>query len=393
MRPHSRSISLLLLLLSISSLSACLNDGQSDGLTALGSYPKSIAFDHDDNAYIATVKGDIIRYDGQQLTRLITHGTHGLDFAEKIRFAQGKLYIHNKRYAGTEQGYLSEVLLFSVEGEYIDRLLSEDTAKTNQFNDIVVNHTGQLYSIINVEQILRINYDKQDLIKFTPLINIEALTQKIIDVIQQYNDIAISDIRLDEIIPSSPVSEKIVSIAPESAQSDLAKQLFDLSKLPPPNIPTVAPQLNTPQTADMTRITLPLLGLSKITIDAADNIYLSCLLGVFLFDSNGHYLKSVVTVDDNDVTLVQGLAADPYGNMVIASYNPADAYHMQFRKVDRNGNATGPLLSDNTNRTWLSIQDITFDNAGNFFVVDLLQGIYKFDRDGQFEKIIARPFD
>lgn len=383
MRANLRSSLLILVVLASSQLSACFSDNNKSAMTSLGSFPKSIAFDHEGNAYIATVSGNIIRHDGQQLVTLIQRGDHGLDFAEKIRFSQDKLYIHNKRYTGTEGGYVNEILLYSVEGDYLDHLLSPADIKSKQLTDMVVNEFGQLYSITNIQDVLRINFDKQNLINITPLINIDVLQQGSIDALKQISDLNIADVDPGNFFNTSDTEQNSDTTLTNEANTQ------------DPPVTTLGDylQLDPQEFGELAEITLPLSGLSNITVDIANNVYLSGLLGVFMFDPDGNYIKTITIADENTVTLTHSLTADPYGNIIVVSYDPNRAYDMQFNKFDRNGNYVGKFLVGNTNDMWSSIQDISFDQAGNFYVVDFVRGVYKFNSQGKFEKTIARPFD
>lgn len=382
MRTKLRSSTVFLFILLISQLSGCLNNEQFQDMTVLGSFPKSITFDNEGNAYIGTVNGQVIRYDGQTLTRIIDRGSHGMDYVEKIRFSQDRLYIHNKRYTGPAHGYTNEVLMFTPEGEYIDRLLKPSDIKTKQFEDIVVNHYGQLYSITNLQNLLRVNFDKQDLINITPLIRVDSLSQGIVDALNKLGVDTTGDSSSTTATSSDGQTATTTTTSDQTVTSQLSASLSDL----------LADATST--TADQTaaQITLPLFGLSNITIDTADNVYLSCLLGVFKFDSDGNYIKTIATAEEYGISIPHILSADPYGNIIVAGYPKDDAYDMRFIKFNRNGTYAGKLIKSDTRNMFTSIQDIIFDEAGNFYVVDFLKGIYKFDQTGHFDKIIARPF-
>ena len=380
MRLNSQCCTLLSMLLITSLLSACFNDKHSPGLTSLGSFPKSITFDNEDNAYIATVNGSILRHDGAQLTRILERGNHGLDFAEKIRFAQGRLYIHNRRYSGADKGYINEVLLFSTNGEYIDRLISDDDSHDSLLNGIVVNHSGQLYSIADIHDVLRINYDKQNLIRITPLINIDNLTQDIADKINANSDLQVSTSNPDVLTADTPQTPNTAE--PLVASAELNTLTLDL---------TLTEQQTTPLAGDPISITLPLLGLNNLTVDRSDNIYMSGLLGVFMFDRDGNYIKTLTASDENNWKITHSLTTDPYGNIITATYDPENAYDMSFSKFHPDGSYAGKLLAGDMRDMWTSIQDICFDSAGNFYVVDFLKGILKFNQAGQFDKVVARP--
>lgn len=413
-------------------LSACMYEKQdSNILDTLGSYPKSITFDNEDNAYIATVSGRIARYDGQQLTKFISRGTHGLDFAEEIRFANGILYIHNKRYVDRKTGYVDEVLQFSTEGEYIDNLISQDDVNTTMLDNIDVNSTGQLYSITNKPNIIRVNYDKQGLIGFEPSILITLDIQRILDALKSLVDFDIPDksitladildktdlattgdenteitISQDEIldtlnsIEDPVIGNEIIDISAIIDTLDIEDQSYDLPTITDETYSTsnisndldkVKESVNILSLPDFKLTLVNLLGLANITTDMSENIYISCLFGVFRFDRDGHYLDTVAMLNDHDIKIIHSLAVDPYNNLVIASYDPRDTSSMQYLKFDQDGKYNGKFISPHEAGMGVSIHDIAFDSAGNFYVVDIINGVYKFDQTGQFEKIIARP--
>jgi hypothetical protein len=385
MRSQHCGRAVLYLLFLASQLSACLHDKEDTTMHSLGSFPKSIAIDNNDNLYIATVKGQVIRYDGQSLSRIIDRGSHGMDFAEKIRYSQGRLYIHNRRYSEAQQTYINEVLLFDTDGSYISHLLEQSDANTKQLGDIVANQVGQLYSITNLQDVLRINYDRQKLVTITPMINIDSLSSAIKDVLTQldYDIASLTD------STNSLIQDNVDNLSSNGLDiSSLDSQLSNLS------VTDLADNIDTVQeVSNAITISLPLLGLSDITIDQSNNVYMSCLLGVFKFDGDGNFIKSITTTNEHGIAIPHSLAADPYGNMIVAGYHPDDAYNMQFVKFDRDGNYVDKFIKDDVRGIFTSIQDIAFDSAGNFYVVDFLKGIHKFNPNGQFEKIIAKPFD
>ena len=322
---------------------------------ALNSFITSIAVDNDNRLYIATVSGKIMRYDGHYLTEIIPGHPLGFGLARSIRFAQNNLYIHYKRYIDKDAGYTDEMLLFSADGEYIEQLFSKrevaDLVKNNTkgdehvlLADIAANNLGQLYTLTKPTALLRINYDKQNLVRIEP------------------------DISANLIIENEEYLAEISGID-LSKVADL-EEIQDLPELP----------------------AIPLDGLTSIAIDSQNNIYIGSLFGVFKFDAKGQYLKTIVLLGEHTLDFPTSLAIDPAGNIIIANFHKTIPASMDFIKLDANGNNMGVFIPAGTAGLGLRVDDMLFDHAGNFYIVDTIQGIFKFDSAGQFIDIIIKPF-
>ena len=361
-RTFSRPLEFILIGLLTTQLSACLDQanwerwkGSGKNNASPNSFITSITFDNEDNLYIATVSGKILRYDGRHLTEIISGPPHGLGIAKTIRFAQNHLYIHYKHYINKDTGYSDDMMLFSVGGEYIEQLFSRNvvahllhSSATTEgqvlISDTAVNHFGQLYTLAKPTALLRINYDKQNLIRIAPQIDKAVIEENKEYLSQVYN--------------------------------------LDLS-----NYTDLEETQGLPELPDFY-----LDGLTSIATDAQNNIYIGCILGVFKFDTEGNYLKSIAVAGKYNLMFPHSLAIDPSGNIIIANYYQISPARMEFIKFDANGNYMGIFIPAGTAGLGIRVDDMMFDHAGNLYIVDTIKGIYKFDSTGQFTKIIIKPF-
>ena len=360
---HSRQLGFVLTGLLTTQLSACLDQADWDtwkesdqNNTSPNSFITSITFDHDDNLYIATVSGKILRYDGHQLTEIISRPPYGSGIAKTIRFAQNHLYIHYKHYLNKDAGYSDDMVLFSAEGDYIERLFSKNVV-ANLLNsspategdvlisDATVNYFGQLYTLTKPTALLRINYDRQNLIRIAPQIDRTVIEENREYLSEFYN--------VDELL-----------------EQTIPEEIGDLPELPD----------------------FYLDGLTGIATDAQNNIYISCILGIFKFDAEGNYLKTIALVGKNNLVFPHSLALDPSGNIIVANYYQITPARMEFIKFDPNGNHMGVFIPAGTAGLGIRVDDMMFDHAGNLYIVDTIKGVYQFDSTGQFTKIIIKPF-
>lgn len=345
-------------LLLVTQLSACYDSDNKPAPRTLNSFPSAITFDSEDNLYIATVSGNIFRYADQQLSKLIPRANHGLDFASSIRYSQNHLYIHNKRYAGTERGYVDEILLYSSNGRFIDHLINEDEVQANTFSAIDVNRHGQIYSICDaaVEKIFRINRDKYGLEKFN-----------------------ISPGLLTTFQPDpGQVTEETANPDALVAVEDANKLMALLAEQPPEVSKQLESILTTPR---------------GIVTDQANNLYVSFTAGIITLDLHTGTITSVAKANQAGFGISIKMAIDPYGNLVVLNrYYENGIPHtnvLKFTPHEPDPHVfipTGVIAENN------SIKDMTFDSAGNLYIVDNLQGIAKFDQTGQFVDIIVKPF-
>ena len=372
---RSRVTGIFFILL-ISQLSACYQQGNKPAPTTLNSFAKGIAFDNDDNLYIATVSGNIFRHDGDKLHNIIAKGTAGLDLAESVRYAQGTLYIHNKRYAGPEQGYVDEILLFNTDGEFIDQLVTETDIQGKNFIDISVNATAQLFSLTdaNTARIFRINQNKFDLSKFDL-----ASEPEFTDLLNQYAGLAEAVNPQQTESPVATDTDTVVLI-----QQHLGEE--NTSQIDNLDIGIVETSVNT----------LPALFFTPtgITTDTVDNIYVSFLQGVYKFTANGRFIKPIVNMDEHGFNMTNKMTVDPYGNLVVANMLiTEESTQLNFLKFDADGNYLGVFIPAGAGGIGNSIQDIAFDSAGNFYIVDMLKGVYKFDSSGQFDSLLLKTYE
>lgn len=368
----------VVVLLLATQLSACYDPDNKPATTTLDSFPKGIAFDNEDNLYIATVTGNIFRIDGQQqqLSKLLVRGDHGLDLAENIRYSQNKLFIHNKRYAGKNVGYIDEVLLFSTEGEFIDELITEKDIDGTNFTGISVNRHAQLYSLTDAKtaKLIRINLDKLNLVKID--FAISRLSTEFATQTDNLLSTNLADINTN--------LTEIKSALNDFTQEDIVTE-EDVAQL--------SESINNINVDEINYLTSLLVSPNGITTDKMNNIYVSFIHSILKFDMNGNYLNNITPTSNKKQIFTNKMAVDPYGNLVIKNLSSVNnTTQISFTKYDPDGHYLGVFIPPEAIDQNASIQDIAFDSAGNFYLVDTLKGIYKFNSSGQFVSIIVKPF-
>lgn len=115
-------------------------------VSTIGDLPKGLTFDSQNNLYISTVGGKVMKLNGINISTFIPEGNAGLDFNRHIRFSQGNFYVQNVLNVGhATLPHIDEVLLFNSTGAFVRKLLDENAISVPFFEVIAVNAQGQLY--------------------------------------------------------------------------------------------------------------------------------------------------------------------------------------------------------------------------------------------------------
>ncbi|MDH5408862.1 MAG: hypothetical protein OEY00_09655, partial [Gammaproteobacteria bacterium] len=354
---------------------ACYSPGNKPAPTTLESFAKSIAFDNEDNLYIATVSGNVFRHDGQSLSRLISKGTAGLDIAEGVRYSQGTVYVHNKRYETAQLSYVDEILRFTTDGEFIGMLVNETDIKAKNFINVSANAEAQIFSLTDADtaRILRINRDKLNLSDFDLASDPEF--NQLLDQLMGLTD----STSTDQALPAPEETDTMILI-----QEHLGEDVIT-------EIQNTDAQTTDTATNGLTALFATPTGL---TTDNSDGLYVSFFHGIYKFTTHGNFIRTVIKMGEHGFEMTNKMAVDPYGNLVVANIIATEeSTTINFLKFDADGNYQGVFIPTGAGGLTNRVHDIAFDHAGNFYVVDMIKGVYKFDATGQFDSLLVKTYD